>query len=204
MATSAVGAAFGAILGCVALPAGPLAAAAAGAMITPYTTRLVELAAAEWRRKSDLVGETAVAASGLGIEQFCEVLAGDQELLAPAQRILWAASVSGNEHKLRTLGQLLGGAVKDRGDRLDEVQVLAAALADLEAPHVAVLDVLTRPAPGEPSGPGWWRPAEVEANIPMDPGFVLGCLNTLVRHGLATNTPGLNGVSNFALTELDE
>src|SRR6266496_2888972 len=142
MAVSAIGTAFATLLGFVVLPAGPLTAATAGAMLTPYTTRLVELAAAEWHRKSELVAETALAASGLGDEEFCARLSGNPDLLALAQKILWAASVSGNEHKLQTLGQLLGGAVKDCGDRVDEAQVLAAALADLEAPHVVVLDVL--------------------------------------------------------------
>ena len=90
--------------GCVALPAGPAAAAVAGAALTPVTTRMVELAAAKWRRKSGLVAETAVAASGLGDEELCARLAGNPDLLALAQKILWAASMSGNEHKLRTLG----------------------------------------------------------------------------------------------------
>ena len=202
MAVGAIGAAFAAGLGCVFLPAGPLAAAAAGAMLTPYTTRLVELAAAEWQRKSELVAETAVAASGLADDEFCARLSGNPELLALMQKILWDASVSGSEHELRMLGQLLGGAVKDRGDRLDEAQVLVAALADLEAPHVVVLDVLTGPSPGEPSGPGWWLPAQVQANTPMDPEFVLGCLNALTRHGLATTATGLSGVPAFGLTEL--
>jgi hypothetical protein len=210
MAVSATGAALAALLGCVMLPAGP-DVAAAGAMLTPYTTRLVELAAAEWRRKSELVAETAVAASGLGDEEFCARLSGNPELLALAQKILWAASMSGNEHKLRTLGQLLGGAVKDRGDRLNEAQVLAAALADLEAPHVVVLDVLTGPAPhhaamlarsDEVPDPGWWLPAQVQANTPMDPEFVLACLSTLTRHGLATTATGLSGIPTFGLTEL--
>lgn len=208
---SAIGAAFATLLGFVVLPAGPFAVAAASAMLTPYTARLVELAAAEWHRKSELVAETALAASGLGEEEFCARLSGNPDLLALAQKILWAASVSGNEHKLRTLGQLFGGAVKDRGDRLDEAQILAAALADLEAPHVAVLDVLTGPAPqheamlertGGATDPGWWLPAQVQANTAMDPEFVLACLNALTRHGLATSATGLGGVPAFGLTKL--
>jgi hypothetical protein len=138
MAVNATGAGLAALLGYVVLPAGPVAAAVAGAALTPFATRMVEMAAAEWRRKSELVAETALAASGLSDEEFCDALSGNPELFALAQKILWAASMSGNEHKLRTLEQLLGGAVKNRGDRLDETQVLAAALTDLEAPHVAV------------------------------------------------------------------
>ena len=87
MAVSALGMGFAALLGCVALPAGPTAAAVAGAALTPYTTRMVELAAAEWRRKNELVAETAVAASRLGDEEFCARLAVNPDLLALAQKI---------------------------------------------------------------------------------------------------------------------
>jgi hypothetical protein len=212
MAVSAIGAAFATLLGFVGLPAGPLAVAGAGAMLTPYTIRLIELAAAEWHCKSELVANTALAASGLGEEDFCARLSGSPDLIALAQKILWAASTSGNEDKLRTLGQLLGGTVKDRGDRLDEAQVLAAALADLEAPHVAVLDVLTGPVPAHKSGiknadgfsfdTSWWQADQVQADTPMDPEFVAACLNTLTRHGLATTVPGLDGIASFSLTKL--
>jgi hypothetical protein len=85
MAVNATGAGLAALLGCVMLPVGPVAAAVAGAALTPYATRMVERAAAEWRRKSELVAETALAASGLSDEEFCDALSGNPELLALAQ-----------------------------------------------------------------------------------------------------------------------
>jgi len=63
--------------------------------------------------------------------------------------IIWAASISGNSRKLRTLGAFLGGAVASRGDRLDETQLLVSALADIEEAHTVVLDILTGPAPDD-------------------------------------------------------
>jgi len=44
---------------------------------------------------------------------------------------------------------LLGGGVANRGDRLDEIQLLVDALADLDAPHALALNVLAGPAPDD-------------------------------------------------------
>ena len=206
LAANATGLGLAALLGCVALPVGPVAAAVAGAALTPYTTRMVELAAAEWHHKSELIAATAAATSGLDEEEFCARLSGNPDLIALAHKILWAASMSGNEHKLRTLGQLLGGAVKDRGNRLDETQILAAVLAELEAPHVVILDLLSRPeeeyrermnTTGPLAGLFWWRQDLVEANTPMNRAFVLACLNALNRYGLV-----FEHNARYALTEL--
>jgi hypothetical protein len=110
----------------------------------------MERAAAEWTRKSEVVADAALEASGLSDpKEFCDILYGDPELIALTQKIVWAASISGNSRKLRTLGAFLGGAVVSHGDRLDETQLLVSALADIEEPHTVVLDILTRPAPDD-------------------------------------------------------
>ena len=107
MAVVAIGATFAAILAAGTGPLAPVIAAAA----TPLTTRMVELAAAEWRRKTDIVAESALEFAGLDAEDFCEALSGDPALMALAQKILFAASVSGNDRKLQALGSLLGDAM---------------------------------------------------------------------------------------------
>jgi hypothetical protein len=120
----------------------------AGAALAPYATLLVQRASAEWGRKREVVEDAALeAAAPIGPEEFCAILSEDRALMALAQTIAWAASVSGNDGKLRGRGALLGGEVARRGDRLEETQMLVAALADMEAPHAVVLDVLTRPSP---------------------------------------------------------
>jgi hypothetical protein len=147
MAVAALGEAFAAILGLAfGGPAAPVLIPA----LSPFTTRWMERAAAEWTRKSEVVADAALEASGLSDpEEFCDILYGDPELIALAQKIVWAASISGNSRKLQTLGAFLGGAVASRGDRLDETQLLVSALADIEASHAVVLDILTRPAPDD-------------------------------------------------------
>ena len=101
-----------------------IAGAVASAALGPIGEQMMERVAAEWTRKSDVVAESALETAGLGPEEFCDILSGDPALIALAQKILWAASVSGNDRKLSALGALLGGAVASCGDRLDETQLL--------------------------------------------------------------------------------
>lgn len=146
VAVEMVGLVFAAILASPGGPAAPFLAAA----FTPATTRLMEKVAAEWTRKGEVLAQAALSASGLSDpEEFCEILSGEAELIALAQKIASAAAESGNVHKLRALGALLGGAVARHGDRVDETQLLVAALAAIETPHIVVLDLLMRPAPDD-------------------------------------------------------
>lgn len=145
IAVASLGATLAALLGAATGPLAPFTAAA----ITPLTTRMMELIFAEWGRKNNVVAAAALQASGLDADEFSGILAGDPAMMGLAQRILWVASITGNEHKLRVLGGLLGGAVASRGDKLDETELIVAALADIDAPHTAVLEVLTQPAPND-------------------------------------------------------
>jgi hypothetical protein len=199
MAVESLGATLAVFLSMSTGPLAPVVAAAA----TPLTTRMMERIAEEWRRKSNVVAESALAASRLDPEDFCDALAGDPDMIALTQQVLWAASVSGNEQKLRGLGNLLGRAAAHPGDRLDETQVLIAALRDIEGPHLLVLEVLTGSSPDQ-----WTKTSEVgwplkyvAARVDLDPEFVPACLSALTRHGLATGVSGLDG-ERFRITQL--
>lgn len=72
-----------------------IAGAVASAALGPIGEQMMERVAAEWTRKSDVVAESALETAGLGPEEFCDILSGDPALIALAQKILWAASVSG-------------------------------------------------------------------------------------------------------------
>jgi hypothetical protein len=205
----AVQAAGGGLAAFLAIPTGPLAPFLA-AVATPLTTRWAERIAGELRRKAQVVEESALGSSGLSPDDLGDVLTGDPDLIALTQKVLDAAAASGNEQKLRGLGELLGRAAANPGDRLDEAQVLVAALADLEGPHLLVLDVLTGNAPDQwsNSSPVGWRPTQVRARVNLDPEFVLACLSALTRHGLAApvSGTGLAGgeEQRFAITRLGE
>jgi len=229
MAIASAGGALAAFFG--AIVPGPVGLMA-GAALAPYTILLVQRAAAEWGRKREVVEDAALeAAAPIGPEEFCAILGEDPALIALAQTIAQAASASGNDGKLRGLGTLLGGAVARRGDRLEETQMLAAALADMESPHAVVLDVLTRPAPDSderrraatgvqaerphlfPSRAQnqtvsiaarqvAWLPEQIADEVPMPSGFVPTCLGVLSLHGLAQAVPALDGFQRYMITDL--
>lgn len=198
MAVTVVASAFVAILASGTGPAAPVVTAIA----TPPAIRFAERVAAEWRRKSNVVAESALAAYRLNPEDFCEALTADPDMIALTQQVPWAASVSGSDQKLRALGDLLGRAAACPGDRLDETQVLVAALRDLEGPHLLILEVLTGPAPGkwENGSVIGWLPDQVSARVNLDPEFVPACLSALTRHGLATTVGVLDGGQRFVVT----
>jgi len=227
MAVASLGATLAAMLGAATGPLAPFTAAA----VAPLTTRMTELMFAELGRKSNMVTAAALQASGLGPDEFRDVLADDPAVMGLAQRILWVASITGDEHKLRVLGGLLGGAVACRGDKLDETGLIVTALADIDAPHTAVLDVLTRSAPDDDeqrrratgsSGSsstgynipsfrmgtdlmmctaGAWLPEQIQTELPIQPGFVFACLSVLTRHGLARSLGTYGGAQRFQITD---
>jgi hypothetical protein len=210
LVVQAVGAVFATLLGLAV--GGPLGALA-GAGLTPYGIRWIQLATAEWNRKSQVIAENALDASGTeDPEEFFHILSEDPGLTALAHRILFAAYLSGNERKLRALGMLLGGAIARRGDRLDEATMLASVLGDIEEPQVVTLDILTGEPPdadeqredakqhgrvdSEPS----WLGRQVESELPMNPELTLACLSDLVRYGLAERLGTYGGGSRYRIT----
>jgi hypothetical protein len=197
IAVEAGGLIFAAFLAAPAGPFAPFIAAAA----TPFTQRMAEKIAAEWSRKSSVVASSALRTSGFGNpEHLAEALTGDAGMIALTQKILFAASATGNDRKLRAFGDLLGGAVRRHGGRLEETNLLIDALADLEDAHVVIMDVISVSSPDQRSG---WLATQVQAEVEIEADLVLACLNMLIRHGLAdTDNDTYGSVGQFYLTKL--
>jgi hypothetical protein len=193
VATEMVSAAFAAIL---ALPAGP-AAPVVAALAAPLMARMAERVAAEWRRKTCVVAETALSTAGIADpEAFCDALTSDPGMIALVQKILFAAAVTGNDRKLHALGAVLGRAAQ--GHRLDETNILIDALAALEEPHVIVMEVIASEAPENRPG---WLSQHVQAKVALKPDLVLAVLSTLTRYGLAGSDRNVYGsVDQYMLT----
>jgi hypothetical protein len=211
MAIGAIGQAFATFLG---LAVGGPDGAILGSALGPYGIRLIQLSAAEWGRKSQILAETALDVSGIeNPEEFFDILSESPALSALAQRILWAASMSGNDSKLRALGSLLGGAVARRGDRLDETEMLSTVLADIEKAHVVTLEILADEPPdagdqrqkaqeaGHADFEPAWLVSQVQAELPMTPELALPCLRALVRHGLADTVGTYGGGTRYRITD---
>jgi hypothetical protein len=193
VAIEMVSAAFAAIL---ALPAGP-AAPVVAALTAPLVARMAERVAAEWRRKTSMVAETAMSTAGIADpEAFCDALTSDPGMIALAQKILFAAAVTGNDRKLHALGAVLGRAAQ--GHRLDETNVLIDALAAIEEPHVIVMEVIASEAPE--TRPGWLS-QHVQEKVALEPDLVLAVLSTLARYGLAGSDRNVYGsLDQYMLT----
>lgn len=111
-------------------------------------TRVVVRLGTNCRAQSNVIATSALRTSGLGSpEDLAEALTSDSGMIALTQKILFAASVTGNDRKLRAFGNLLGGAVVRHARRLDETNLLVDALADLEDQHVVITDVISAPPP---------------------------------------------------------
>ncbi len=141
----------------------------------------------------------AITAPDTGLERLEQLAAGDAARLELLARVLEAAQRSTIPDKVEALGHVLASGL-GFGDRVDEALVLAAALHDLEAPHVRVLAELHRepvspvpasyPAPGRPG----WTPEQLVAHLPGTR-IVLGALLQVLRSrtsraaALATRRP---------------
>lgn len=124
-----------------------------------------------------------------------------------------AAARTPLEAKVRALGRVLAEGLEE-GAAVDDPLLLAAALADVEAAHVVVLqhfvinplppDELRRPNHPEPRG---WEAAQLAHALPDVAGLLDGLLAVLAGHGLikdqgAVVYPGSTGPSVWAITDL--
>lgn len=212
-ATSAVGALAG-----VAMGAGPVPATIVGGVLPPALTLAHKLYQRALTARQDRAGRTLEHAAeildvGLDILQE-RVLSHDDrvELLA---RVLEASARTPLDEKVRALGKVLASGLADDGDT-DEALLLAAALEDIEAPHIMVLNHLVKhpntPAelqrPRQQSSRGW-EATQLESQLPNLSGFLGGVLAVLAGKGLITEEydavlMGSGGPGRWIATALGE
>ncbi|MGY1593094.1 hypothetical protein ACI79D_14030 [Geodermatophilus sp. SYSU D00708] len=163
----------------IALGSGPLGTVAGGLM--PVA---VQAAAAVRRRWVAKAGEALEIATDLldpGVHIVDERSPRYDERLELMARVIDAAARATLHEKIKALGHVLADGLND-DDHIDEALVLAAGLAVLEAPHVAVLDRLdVQPEP----------PAEL---IVARRDSTLGWRNEHLRHALPQLSTVLDGV----------
>jgi hypothetical protein len=181
--------------------AGALAAIAPGAL---------EKAIKHRQRNEDWAMEIALRTFPEGVDIFKERLSSNVERIELFARILRAAAPSTLDARVIALGRVLAYGLEDGAD-MGEAFMLAAALADLEALHILVLQRIDEQpvAPEETrthQNRGWDKNDIVqtmpEFNVTID-----GILATLSRHGLLTDTgavmyPGSAGPAVWAISPL--
>ncbi len=139
----AVAAALGAAAGSVmAGPAGAIAGAALGPMLEPLVKGVwVELSESARQRQTDVLFWAINA--GVPVEEMEERInaSGRTQLLTGFA--LEAATRTAWEEKVRTLGRsLASGLLADDNAKIDTEQMIIAAIAEIEGPQLAMLELL--------------------------------------------------------------
>jgi hypothetical protein len=174
------GAAIGVVL---SGPAGAVVGAALGPMLEPWAARVWDELSADGRRRA---GETLAAA--------CEALDCESEELgerisaseltrlqagiaiSAATRTVWPA-------KVRVLGRALASGLLAEDDAtIDTEMLILAAMAEIEALDLSLLELLTNHPPADWTGD--WTEDEIGRQRPHLKHVVHSLLGTLQRHGL--------------------
>jgi DNA-binding HxlR family transcriptional regulator len=157
------------------------------------TKRLAAKIRKWYERRVSTALRAAERVSGMTRKQLGEAIAEDPQLVPLVTRVLYAAGMNGHDQTLAAMGSALGGAVRDR-DRIDEMELILTALADLGPAHVRLLQALTVPG-------AWVSPVSVpETDLP--PRVRDLCLATLISRGLVANSSGPGYRVRYDATEL--
>lgn len=196
-------------------PLGPVPAAIAGATAPALKLSYKLLSRARARREDRGARALEQAAKILdaGLDIFEERTAHDEARLELLARVLEAAERTPLERKVTALARVLAEGLGDGGSA-HEGLILAAALADLEAPHVAVLHYLAvTPLPpeelrhGNGVDPRGWEAGQLARAAPQVADLLDGLLAVLSGHGLIRDQggvtyPGAIGPAQWKATPL--
>jgi hypothetical protein len=193
-----------------ALPFGPFGSvvgAALGPLLVPVAGEIFRELGMDGRRRSGEALAATCEASGLSTEEtVSRALSNEKSRLLSATAIVAAIHTTW-EDKVRTLGRSLASGLLAADDaEVDSEQLIMSAIADLEGPHLALLDLLVSWHPpqsfgdigpervdisAESSADEWgvrqrrWTTDEIATYRPRLTPVLSGLLGTLQRHGLA-------------------
>lgn len=149
-----------------------------GEAFAKYTDDVIE------RRRAKLraLEEEFTSASGEEIDRVFERSARDPRFGDLVAETLDAAQRTASDQKVRAFGRLLAlGFEGADPPHLDEIELMFLALADLEAAHIRVLDMLVRRATRYKGIADY----EIARLFPNGTTISYPILKTLERHGLA-------------------
>lgn len=214
-AAAADGARVGAILGG---PAGSMIGAALGPLLVPFAEKVWSEVAADGRMRSAEALASACEGLDREPEELATLIDASDETRLLAGIAMSAASRTAWPAKVRTLGRsLAAGLLVADNAQIDLEQLILAAVADIEAPHLSLLELLVcrepkytptgvvaEPCrlasypvdPADPPGTRtwfvgrrFWMPWEIATIRPWLLPVLTSLSGTLHRHGLmARNT----------------
>lgn len=191
------------------LPFGP-----AGPVVTATTAPYLELLAqAVWdkfgedsKNRISAMLSWAWHATGLGPSRFAKRIGRNEQTRLLTATAMTGAATTSWPPRVTAIGKLLAsGLIADDEDEIDLVGLALAAMAEMDRPHVTLLDLLVNFAPNftvagseaQPyngpgaQSPGWlagrrvWTAAQITELKPQLKPALPGLIGTLVRHGLA-------------------
>ncbi len=196
----AVAAAFGGLVAAaVGGPEGATAGAVAAVAIEPLIDRVWQEVSSDGKRRGMRVIERAIDLSDCDITTFEQAAIATEQTRLLTGSAISAATRSAYAPKIEALARALASGLANEAARVDDEQLFVAALTDLEAPHVRLLDLLVHYGPewgslGSPTTtaellgteePTAWRIAHIIEVRPQLEPVLPGLLGTLQRHGLA-------------------
>lgn len=203
------------------VPFGP-----AGPFITAATTPYLELLAqSAWDKFGEDAKNRIFAmlgrawhATGLSSLKFAKRIGRNERTRLLTATAMTGAATTSWPPRVAAIGKLLAsGLIADDEDELDLVALALGAMAEMDRPHVTLLDLLVNFAPNftvasseaqpyrQPlEGTGWsvgrrvWTAAQISTVRPQLKPALPGLIGTLVRHGLAVE----NNEAAAALVEI--
>ena len=200
-----------AVLGAAGAKIGGPEGAALAQGLLPYAVDFFGKALAEFgqdaqRRAGDMM-MSAGEALGLEPGEMADLAAGSERARLLTVTATFGAAQTTWPSRVRALGRVLAdGLIADDDAKIDLTDMALAAMAEMERPHVSLLELLAglvptfaedrwtstpyRPDPSPPGAPAqpdiraWQARAIVEVRPQLAPAF-RGLIETLVRHALA-------------------
>jgi hypothetical protein len=187
VAGAASGAAAGALAGyALGGPGGVVVGASAGEALQYLASRALGLR----RRQAEEVLEIAARESARTVDDLLACLtANPSRLQLAAAAVVTAAAETALHAKVRALGRALAtGALAADDAEVDEQRFLVDTLRDLEAPHVRVLDQISRRREGHGSEVTMprWAQYKLEPRLPGIALVLQPVLNVLAGRALIT------------------
>lgn len=176
-----------------------------GPFLGPVAERLSGSLRREHARNVSVALRAAERTSGLSREDLGEAIDQDPDLVPLVTRVLYAAGMTGSDEVLKLMGAALGDAINDR-IRIDESEMVLAALTNLRAHHLRVLELLAESPPPPPitdtqGGIGRWWSRLIQERLDFSEEVVILCVAGLTSGGML-RTVATYGGDAYELTDL--
>lgn len=175
------------------------AAGVLGGVVAPLVSRGIDLLVTAWsgqsQRSTERVLHEAATLTGHSDDEFAEHLAAQPERLQLAYMALTAGSRTTRDDKVAALARCLATGAADDA-RVDPELIMVSALAELEGPHIKLLDHMATGLHVQNRGPSadakWhrsWPRTTLAGALPELGPSLTPILATLLRHALVEEVP---------------